>query len=192
MNKFKKFKIIIVLLGILVLTPSASYALIDLGLYGGYSFAGEIETTGTKPEPKGFHGGFIGHVNQRLFLLFRAGLGLYAEYSSLEYSLAATDFTYTKRTLGVDLYLMLDIPLIPLDPYVKFATGIWEDVAGDLDSGSSFLNTYKTGIGLAFTFFPFLQLTGEYQFEYTRKIESNNENYEGTGHAVVLGIRFMM
>ena len=87
---------------------------------------------------------------------------------------------------------MLDIPLIPLSPYVKFATGIWEDVAGDLDTGSSFLNTYKTGAGLAFTFFPFLQLTGEYQFEYTKKIEASNENYKASGHAVVLGIRFMM
>jgi hypothetical protein len=186
----KKIRSIVLVVSILAFVPATSYALFDIGIYGGYTFAGEVQSdiSGQQnPEPTGLSYGAIAHFNTPIFPLLRLGIGLYTENSDLEFSIASEDYEFTRKTVGVDLYLQLDIPLVPLHPYAKFASGIWEEVGGDLvaKDETEYFNTYRTGLGAALTFFPMLQIFAEYQFLYTRQVGDDT----ATGHGVALGLR---
>lgn len=189
----KKIRSIILVVSILAFIPATSYALFDIGVYGGYTFAGEVKSDvagQSNPEPKGLSYGAIGHLNTAIFPLLRLGFGLYSENSNLDYSILNKDYEFTRKTVGIDLYLQLDIPMVPLHPYVKFASGVWEKIGGDLvaKDETDYFNTYRTGIGAALTFFPFLQLFAEYQYLYTRQV--GEENDKADGHGVAVGLRF--
>lgn len=185
----KKVRIVVLLLGILAFVPATSYALFDIGVYGNYAYKGEIKSDTpnvNNPDPTGFSYGVIGHYNQGIFPFIRSGIGLYSQYSKLSFSTGSGDVEYGKKIVGIDLYLQLDIPLIPLHPYVKFASGIWEDYTGDMSQASAeYFNTYQTGGGVALTFFPFLQFFGEYQYLYTKSVDED----KAIGHAVAMGLR---
>ncbi len=186
----KKIRSIVLVVSILAFVPASSYALFDIGIYGGYTFAGEIKSDisgQSNPEPTGLSYGAIGHFNTPIFPLLRLGVGLYTENSNLDYSISSQDYEFTRKTVGLDLYLQLDIPLIPLHPYAKFASGIWEEVGGDLvaKDETEYFSTYRTGVGAALTFFPMLQIFAEYQFLYTRNIGDD----KAVGHGVALGMR---
>lgn len=186
----KKIRLIVLVISILAFIPATSYALFDIGIYGGYTFAGEIKSDvsgQSNPEPTGLSYGVIGHFNTPIFPLLRLGIGLYTENSNLDYSVLNKDYEFTRKTVGMDIYLQLDIPLVPLHPYAKFASGIWEEVGGDLveKDETEYFSTYRTGVGVALTFFPMLQIFAEYQYLYTRNIGDDT----AVGHGVALGLR---
>jgi hypothetical protein len=186
----KKFSWIILIVSILAFVPATSYALFDLGVYGGYTFAGEIKSDVpgvSNPEPTGLSYGVIGHFNTPIFPLLRMGFGLYSEKSDFSYDLVNQSYDYTRKTVGIDLYLQLDIPLVPLHPYLKFASGVWEEIGGELveKDETEYFSTYRTGVGVALTFFPFVQIFAEYQYLYTRNIGDDT----AVGQGVALGVR---
>jgi len=186
----KIIKILIIFL-FLIFINQTSYALVDLGVYGGYSFSGEIDTEGTgeQPDPTGFEYGVIGHYNSSLLAFFNYGVGAYYQYSDLSYEGTSNnqdvDTDYNKNIIGLDAYLELSLPLMPLHPYVKIASAIWEETGGDLERvENEWFNTYSTGFGVAFTFFPMYQVFGEYQYSYSKMDGDKN-----IGNAVHLGLR---
>jgi hypothetical protein len=197
----KKISLFIALVvGIVAFTPTQSFALFDIGVYGGYSFAGEIDTAGESPNPTGFSYGTVGHYNQSIFPFIRLGIGFYTQKMNLGYDLASEEVEYGRKIVGFDSYLQLDIPLIPLHPYVKFAVALWEEQTGDFeDADQGVFDTYTLGFGAAFTFFPFLQVFGEYRYDYYKQdiavsYNSTTEKYDmdeesAVGHAFHLGVR---
>jgi len=187
----KKIAILLMIASLTILTKKNSYALVDLGVYGSYSFSGEIETDGptATPDPTGFEYGIIGHYNRSLLAFFNYGLGGYYQYSNLSYDLNVNnqkiEVDYNKNIIGLDAYLELALPMMPMHPYLKISSAIWENTGGDLKRiDNEWFNTYSTGIGLAFTFFPMYQVFGEYQFSYSKMEDDKN-----TGNAIHLGLR---
>ncbi len=204
----KKIKLIAAMAALLALIPASSFALFDIGAYGGYSYKSTIDTqtvSGSTPDPKGLSYGLIGHYNQPIFPLITMGVGLYSQYSKFSYSYKnlankSTEVQYGKKIIGIDLYLELNVPLLPIHPYVKFASGIYEDMNGDLQKADrQYFNTYSTGGGLALTFFPFLQVFVEYRYDYIKQTgvevsqtstgKSNLQQEKATGNTVFIGLR---
>lgn len=173
----KKIRIIILILGIIAFIPASSYALFDIGAYGGYSFGGKVKTEGSDVEPSGWEYGFIGHYNMTIFpMLLSFGIGAYFQLSPLKLN---DDSSYSKKAVGLDGYLQLELPIL-VHPYVRFSAAIWEDVEGNAE----YFKSYSLGGGLAFGIFGILQIYGEYLFN-TAIQDGNN----AIGNAVHLGLR---
>ncbi|PKL39828.1 MAG: hypothetical protein CVV44_06295 [Spirochaetae bacterium HGW-Spirochaetae-1] len=181
MNRIKSF---IIAAGFLLLIPTASFAIVDVGAYGGYAFGTEIE--GTNVDPAGFEYGLDAHLNVTYLVILKLGVGAFYQGSVLKYG-SSSD--YDKKIIGLDIYNQVDIPLFPIDPYVKFNTAIWEKVDTSSSYNSTeFFKAYSIGGGLLFTILPLpvmkVQLFGEYLYSIAKQ-----DGQKATGHAVHLGLR---
>ncbi len=78
----------IMLLACLILAvPASSFALVDVGAYGGYSFAGELKTDSGTVDTSGFLYGFNAHVNFDMLVFFQLGIGGFYQKSEFDYDM---------------------------------------------------------------------------------------------------------
>ncbi len=207
----KRFSFFILLLGILVFIPSTSFALFDVGVYGGYSFLGKVKKDSTKDDVEnydlqGWEYGFIAHYNGKILPVFLSyGIGTFVQYAPLqangveyypshvnnptEDDKEETDVSYQKKQVGVDAYLQLN--LLMLHPYVRIAWTVWEGVEGQnvdgaqiVDKKQEYFKTYLTGVGLAVGVLPLIQVYVEYLY-----VTGESANNEVTNNSVHLGAR---
>jgi hypothetical protein len=191
-NKVMKLSAKIMLLACLILAvPASSFALVDVGAYGGYSFAGELKTDSGTVDTSGFLYGFNAHVNFDMLVFFQLGIGGFYQKSEFDYDMTGGgDSSYDKTVVGVDLYAMLNIPMLPISPYVTFNSGIWEKVDDKYARASTdYFQTYSVGGGVALTILPIpaimsLSIFGEYLYNFGK--DAGND---ATGHQVRLGVR---
>lgn len=170
----------------IVLLPTASFAIVDFGAYGGYTFAGKIDKpTIDNADTNGWQYGFIGHLNGSVIpMILSMGVGGFYQKSPLSYTVAGKDWDITKTMYGVDAIAMLELPIL-IHPYVRAGIAINEKVEiktplGTLSDEKKF-NSYYFGLGAAFTVFPFVQVFGEYLYNYSKleddgKLQSNSIN----------------
>jgi hypothetical protein len=198
---------VLIIVAVLLLVPASSFAIgVDLGVYAGMTFAGEIKTgdvassyvaDNTSSIPISWEWGFIGHVNQSIIpLLLSGGFGGFYQYSPMEYKLATVTYDATKKTYGFDMYLQLElIPII--HPYVRYAVAIEEriDLKVPSAAGSTTTSVNKKyfgsnyfGIGVNATVFPFIRIFGEYTYN-TAKVNNGVEMKSNSFH---LGARFVL
>lgn len=173
---------------IIAYPASSAFALADLGIYGGYSFAGSSDISGSKSDLTGWQYGVIGHLNKSVLpMLLRTGAGAYLNMAPLEGD--NSGYTYDRATLGLDFYAQLDMPII-IHPYAKFQLGIYErmrvlDGSEEIESENSYFQSYALGGGAAVTVFPMLQLFGEYLFSYAIADTTSTTQT----HTMQLGVR---
>lgn len=169
-------KKILLLIVTLFVFNSSAFAIVDFGVYGGYSFAGNYSASGTSTSGPEY--GVIGHYNDMVIPLLSYGIGGYYQYTKLDYSLLGSDNSLTKNTLGLDLYFQLELPII--HPFVRASTSIFESIKSEKE----FFKSYAFGGGLAFSVFPFIELTTDYMYTRSKK---GSETLKG--HAIHLGAR---
>jgi len=169
----RKIRTLLFLLALTLSIPSSSYALFDAGAYGGYTFSGEVMSLDGQ---KGANYGIIAHYNKSLLVFFDLGLGAYGQISNLS--------DYDRKSVGIDTYFLIDIPIFPIDPYAKFAFSIYENYSGTYSPDSGAFKTYSPGAGLVLSL-PVIpvEMFGEYQ--YTKSWSGNKEK----SHSVIFGIR---
>lgn len=170
------FKVFIITAGLVLLFNANSYALVDGSVWGGYIFKGEAEAM-PSADPTGGEYGVKAHYNTSLIPLIEIGLGGYYQYSRLKYDLLDNE-TFTRKTAGLDVNLILSLPVI--HPYLRGTYAIWDKFDQDKEN----FKAYGAGAGLEITVFPLIRVFGEYMFENTEHFDS----YLKT-NAVNLGIK---
>lgn len=165
------FKVFIMTAVLIVSFNVNSFALVDGAVWGGYVFKGEFDNS--SDEIKGVNYGLKAHYNTSLIPLIELGLGGYYEIS--KYKFDVMDDTLQRQSLGLDVNLILSLPI--LHPYVRGTYAFWDKFDGDTEK----FKAYGIGAGLEFTVFPFLRVFGEYMFEntehYSSKLKTNSVNF---------------
>ena len=175
----KKIRILLII-GLIAVAWTQSYAIIDIGAYGGYSFSGNLDAGVKNVTLGGPEYGFIAHFNSTVIpIILSVGMGPYYQSSMLKYTLDGSH-DFNRKTLGIDFYAQLELPII-IHPFVRVAPTIWEEA----DSKKQYFNGYLFGGGIAVTIFPMLQIYGEYLYNRAWVMKAGDT----TGHAVHLGLR---
>jgi hypothetical protein len=160
----KKVVLMILAAGVIAAIPASSYALVDAGVYGGYTFSGKTE--GDADDTTGYKGpqfGAMAHLNMNnpLFVL---GAGPYIEMA--KYKNSDLDVNLD-RSVGLDAWFGLNvIPVIT--PYVRVGLGLMDKwtVKSDFgeDSQTNYLKTWYAAIGLSKSIVPLVQVFGEFRY----------------------------
>lgn len=174
-------KIFLSALIILTILPSSVFALVNVEAYGGYTFGGEISEVDAE-SVKGFGFGFRAHYYDEI-AIFGWGVGGYAQFSPLNYEMTVmgtdTEADYDRTTLGFDGFITLNIPLIPLHPYVRGGIAAYDKAVTEYtingvkttSTESDSFGMYYGGVGLSFSVLPLpilsVQVFGEYLYEYS-------------------------
>lgn len=159
--------------GIMAFMPDKSYALVDASVYGGGLFKGEVEGN-SSIDPKGYQYGLKAHYNTSLVPLIEFGIGGYLQKGKIDYDLTGSDDTYDRTTIGLDVNLILNIPII--HPYARFTYAVYDKIEEDKDNFCG----YGLGAGIELTFIPFFRFFGEYMYDYVDHdgyIKSQNVNF---------------
>ena len=174
---------IILLFGILVaLVPVKSYALIDIGAYGGYSFENKVKTSDGELKTQGFGFGFIGHYNMTVIpMVLSIGIGPYYEKFYLNYKWYSVKSDYDLQTVGLDVFAMLELPIV-VHPFVRASVAVWEQTQKNND----YFRSFSFGPGVGFDIL-ILQIYTEYLFNTSK--QRGNDAY---GHTINLGIRIRL
>lgn len=154
------FKVFIITAGIVLFYNVNSFALVDGAAWGGYSFNGQVEGN-SSADPHGLQYGGKAHYNTSITPLFVFGIGGYYQYTKIKFDILNSETDVSRKSAGVDANLILDIPLFPIDPYIRGTFGIWDKYDNDVER----FKAYGAGIGFELTFFPFLRLFGEYMYD---------------------------
>ena len=173
----KRLTLILAIFTVLVFVPSASFAIVDLGVYGGYSFGGEIEVENETYDVAGPEYGFIGHVNGTVIpMILSVGIGGFYQKSTLEYEYNNDTIDLDKTMYGIDAIVMLELPIL-IHPYVRGGIAIKEEldfkVNGEGVTYDETFSSYYVGLGAAFTIFPMVQVFGEYLYNYSTQEEDS-------------------
>ena len=158
-------KVCIIAAGFVLYFNANSFAVWDAAAWGGYIYDGEIDPG--KYEFDGGQFGIKGHFNTTIVpSLLDFGVGAYYQKSKIKFDLTGSD-NITRTSVGLDANLILELPVLPLHPYAR---GTWAFM-DRIDGKSKNFKAYGVGLGLEFTFFPFIRVFGEYMYE-----KSNHEN----------------
>ncbi len=180
---------IFITLAVMCLIPASSYAIVDIGVYGGYAFAGKLETQNFSETTNGWEYGVLGHINHSFLGVLELGIGGYAQWAPMKYSVGGKDYDIHKSTYGIDGIALLNLPVLPVMPFVRGGIGVYDKIKVDLPVGtatdSKYFNNYYGGGGIAVSIFPLLQVFGEYLYTYSK--QENNTTLKG--NAVHLGAR---
>ncbi len=177
----KLTKAVLLVCAVLLVLPSSSYALLDVGVYGGYSFAGKIETDTESIKTSGPEFGVFAHYTTGVPLVMSFGVGPFYQKTFLSYDVSNKDYDATRSMLGVDVFLQLELPII-IHPYVRGGIAVkewfeFEDQTGS-SSNSEYFKSYYGGAGVAFTVFPLISIFGEYL--YTRSKQEDGILVKGS------------
>ena len=182
----------------MLMIPAASYAIIDIGVYGGYNFGGDV----IKPPIYGNGVGVIVHPSFTIAEVVTLGIGAFYQR---KFDKIAVDYIYytkhklvTKDSAALDGYIQFNIPKVMLHPYARVSTSIWDQVKGfrfknlDTLTASEFFQTYSFGGGLAIPFasVPVLEKFYVY-FEYLYNI-SKVAGDNPKSHTVQAGVKVMI
>ena len=174
-------KAVLLTCAVLLMLPVSGYALLDVGVYGGYSFAVDIETEENSHRKSGPEFGAFAHYNTGLPLMLTFGIGPFYQKTDLSYDLLDSEYDATRSMLGLDVYLQLELPII-VHPYVRGGIAVKEWLKLETPSGSStksaYFKSYYGGLGLAFKVFPLVSFFGEYL--YTRSNQEDSVVVKGS------------
>ena len=204
MKRLKQIRNFSVVLLALLLIPSISYALVDASVYGGYDFGGKLEgATGTKDaDVNGYHYGARVHANTGIPMVFSIGGGMFYQIAPLKYKVAGKKEDLKKETLGIDVYAQLELPVLPVYPYVRYGIAINDKVdvtSKDVTTGESRTDTLKKafkssyyGIGIAYSVLDAAVLDVQIFAEYLYTTSKQEKDVKLKGNAVNIGAQIMM
>ena len=190
MKLTKKIKITLLSAAcIIFLMPAASFALVDVNLYGSFPFAGDWGGD-DKKLTNDFGYGASAHLNTDFLIFLHVGIGGFYQFSPLTYKASGfPDLSVDSSVAGIDVYAQLDIPFIPVAPYVRLNEAIWHKIEGNGSSDTDKFNRHGVGFGVLFTIIPIpelfkLQIFGEYMYNWGEIMESKFKD-----HQINIGLR---
>jgi hypothetical protein len=192
---YKFFKTALVLL-LLLIIPAASYAIADVSVYGGYSFAGEMKGDVGNADVYGWQVGFYGHMNAGIPMIFTLGIGVFYQITPLTLTYDSTEADATMSAAGVDSYFQVDLPFLPVLPYARAGLAIREDLeikyTGNTISKDEYFKSYYYGFGLSYTLLDVVVWDLQLFAEYLRTTSKQEDDIELRGHAVNLGLKLSL
>ncbi len=184
-------KAVLLVCAVLLVLPSSGYALLDVGVYGGYSFAGKIETDTESPKTSGPEFGAFAHYNTGLPFLLTLGVGPFYQKTYLSYDLMNKEYDATRSMVGLDVYLQVELPII-VHPYIRGGIAVkeWLEYENNTESStkSEYFKSYYGGLGVSLKVFPLVSFFGEYL--YTRS--NQEDNVVVKGNAVHVGAKLTL
>lgn len=180
MKKRKKIKTALLNAAcLLLLLPSASFALADFNIYGGSPFQGK--RGGTNKQLKLFDDyafGASAHLNFDFLVFLQAGIGGFYQTSTTTYRYNKKNYEYDTDSAGLDAYIQLEIPFVPISPYIRGNEAAWSKTQVAGESRTSNFKRHGIGGGLLFTMLPVpgilkLQLFGEYMYSFGKEFGEN-------------------
>lgn len=183
----KKYLLALLVLSLITILPAKSYALVDAEIFGGYTFDGEVSgDNATGEDLSGPNYGFRAHFNNTI-VLFDVGLGGFVQYSKLSFDISGSDQDVTRTSKGFDGYIKLNLPAIPLKPYVR-AGWIIHDKTEFEDSTETEWNTgLYYGAGVAFSVLPLPVLSVQIYGEYIYNKGDVSNDSEVVSHTINIG-----
>ncbi len=167
------------ILALAAFVPATSYAIVDAGLYGGYSFSGKVDASSvaTGKTTTGWEYGAIAHLNFDFLAIFNVGIGAFYQNAPLKFDYAGETIKIDNVNIGPDVYLELDLPVIPIHPFVRGGVSAYNKTSIDFPSSlpakdvtaKKYFGSYYFGLGAALTIFPFIQIFGEYMYNYANQ-----------------------
>ncbi len=153
----------LLIFAVLLLIPASSFALVDISIFGGRTFGGDIDL-GSIYTPdlydqitynaeakkgidsldlKGYEYGVVGHVNMGIPYVLTVGIGPFMQINSstfnYKYDLyTSKEYNAKRTTYGLDGYFQLDFPIIPFYPYVKGGIALKEEAEIEYDKVTSY------------------------------------------------------
>jgi opacity protein-like surface antigen len=177
----KSLKLAALVLAVLVLLPVSSYAIVDAGVYGGYSLAA-LDTEAYTKDMNGWEYGFFGHITMGIPLLFSVGLGGFYQRADATVDFNGTDVDATRISYGIDVMGTIDLPVIPVNPFVRAGIAINEsyelDAVGAEQQDKKF-GSYYFAIGVGYSFIPMTKLFAEYVYNYSK--QENDTTIQSNG-----------
>lgn len=168
--------------------PVSSFAWIDFGIYGGYSLSGYIESSSGRLETSGPEYGCMGHLTYSLPLLATVGVGGFYQYSDLSYKVDSERYDFQRSVLGVDAFMQIDLPQLPLKPYGRVAAGAVDKVKAEHYDSTDYLQNYSAGAGLAWVqSIEAIKLNIFAEYIYVISIFKGDKR--GSSHAVHIGTK---
>lgn len=156
------FKVFVITAGIILFYNVNSFALVDGAAWGGYSFNGQVEGN-SSADPHGLQYGAKAHYNTGLIPMLVLGVGGYYQYTKVKFDILNSETDVKRQSAGIDANLIVDIPVFPIDPYVRGTFAIWDKYDNNVEN----FKAYGAGLGIEITFLPFMRVFGEYMFDKT-------------------------
>ena len=182
MKSFKNVRNFLILLSVILLIPASSFALVDASVYGGYAFGGKLEGGGGgSADVSGYHYGARAHANLGIPMVVSFGAGMFYQIAPMKYEVNGKKDDLKQETMGIDVYAQLKLPVIPINPFVRYGIAINDKVEVTYaDAAGSRTNTLKQnfkssyyGIGIAYSLLDAVvldvQLIGEYLYTKTKQ-----------------------
>jgi len=181
----KSIKIAVAMLAVLLMVPVSSYAIVDIGAYGGYSYA-NIDTGAKQDDINGWEYGAFGHLNTGLPMLFTIGLGGFYQVNSSTLDVNSEDVDVERVVYGLDAMFTLELPLLPVNPFVRGGIAINESYEVKLpnsDAEDEKFKSYFFALGAGYKVFPMTSLFLEYMYT----ISNRDNDVTISTHSVHLG-----
>jgi len=155
------FKVFVITAGIVFFCNVNSFAIVDGAVWGGAIFDGTVE--GNSSKPSGYEYGAKAHYNTSLIPMIELGIGAYYQDSTIKFDLIkGKDFK--RSSLGVDGNLILNIPLFPINPYVRGTYATWDKYDEDVKKFKAY--GFGGGLELSIPLLP-IRFFGEYMYDHT-------------------------
>lgn len=183
MNFFKKFGKFFIVLTIMVFIPASSYAIVDASVFGGRSFGTKYEDSGSSTDANGWQYGAYGHVTTGIPMVLTVGLGGFYLVAPMK-----GDVDATKKTVGIDAYAQIDLPVIPVNPYARYGIAIKESVEGDSTTISENFKSHYFGVGLSREIFSAAVIKIRLFAEYIYTTSKQEHDIKIKGNAVNFGV----
>ncbi len=167
-----------VVLAAAILVPGRAFALLDLGLFGGYSFGNKIEENAATLKPSGGEYGLWAHYTKEVLIL-NLGIGGYFQQSFLKDG----NIDYNRQAAGLDAFLQVDLPVVPIMPYIRVGTPIWDHITGDRES-TDYFHSAHIGAGLDFSI-PVIPINIFAEYLFTAGRQGGDKM---TGNAIHAGV----
>ncbi len=157
-------KVLIITAGMVVFFHVNSFAIVDAAVSGGSVFHGKTEG-GAKSKLTSWQYGARAHLNTDAVPLFELGLGGYYEDTHLKFDLLNSSNDKIRKSAGVDANVILSLPLLPINPYVRGTYGFWDRLNGDVEY---FNNSWGAGAGIELVVFPLpsIRIFAEYMYDH--------------------------
>ena len=180
----KKIAKILPVLCLMIFVPVGGFALFDVKLYGGFPVAGHYDGCNQKIFAENGAWGVSAHLNNVFLEFLQLGLGGFYQESTVKYKSPGAmwygdDFTLKRHMIGLDAYAQLEIPLLPLCPYIRVSTVARNKITGDTYSQLDYshidnFERHGIGGGVSITLVPIpalfrLQAFLEYAFEFGKE-----------------------
>jgi len=193
MNFLKQSGKMIAILTILLSIPAASYAIVDASVFGGYSFLGEYKDSGSSYDTKGYQYGAYAHLNTGIPALFTVGLGGFYTIAPMTVETSYGDKDATKKTVGIDAYAQIDLPILPVFPYLRYGHAINEKLevknSGSTTTYNENFKSYYYGIGICKTLINAVKLDLQLFVEYLRTSSKQENDVKTTGNVINVGLK---